>query len=129
MDTRLYGLNGRVVRVALPRLVPQKTQVPVDTVSLIPDNGARVTVSTELVHNVTALAEKALVGTNGWNNREGSCPSRHEVRVGRRGDKRGAACSRKRCGAVGRASRWVADKRIRRGIGRSRQAELADIAR
>ena len=60
MDTVLYGLNGRVVRVALPRLIPQKTQVSVDTVSLIPDNGARVTVNTELVHNVTALAEKAL---------------------------------------------------------------------
>jgi len=60
VDTVLYGLNGRVVRVALPRLVPQKTQVPVDRVSLIPDNGSRVTVNTELVHNVTALAEKAL---------------------------------------------------------------------
>jgi len=60
VDTVLYGLNGRVVRVALPRLVPQKTHVPVDTVSLIPDNGTRVTLNTELVHNVTALAEKAL---------------------------------------------------------------------
>lgn len=60
MDTVLYGLNGRVVRVALPRLVPQKTQVSVDMVRLIPDNGARMTVNTELVHNVTALAEKAL---------------------------------------------------------------------
>jgi uncharacterized protein len=60
MDTVLYGLNGRVVRVALPRLIPQKTQVSVDSVSLIPDNGARVTVNTELVHNVTAMAEKAL---------------------------------------------------------------------
>ncbi len=60
VDTVLYGLNGRVVRVALPRLVPQKTQVPVDTVSLIPDNGTRVTLNTELVHNVTALADKAL---------------------------------------------------------------------
>jgi len=60
MDTVLYGLNGRVVRVALPRLIPQKTQVSVDMVSLIPDNGTRVTVNTELVHNVTALAEKAL---------------------------------------------------------------------
>jgi hypothetical protein len=46
--------------LALPRLAPQKTQVPVDRVSLIPDNGTRVTVNTELVHNVTALAEKAL---------------------------------------------------------------------
>jgi hypothetical protein len=60
MDTVLYGLNGRVVRVALPRLIPQKTQVSVDMVSLIPDNGTQVTVNTELVHNVTALAEKAL---------------------------------------------------------------------
>jgi uncharacterized protein len=60
VDTVLYGLNGHVVRVALPRLAPQKTQVPVDRVSLIPDNGTRVTVNTELVHNVTALAEKAL---------------------------------------------------------------------
>jgi uncharacterized protein len=60
VDSALYGLNGRVVRVALPRLFPQKTHVPVDTVSLIPDNGTRVTVNTELVHNVTALADKAL---------------------------------------------------------------------
>ena len=60
VDTVLYGLNGRVVRVALPRLVSQKTQVPVDTMSLISDNGTRVTVNTELAHNVTALADKAL---------------------------------------------------------------------
>ena len=60
VDTALYGLNGHVVRVALPRLIPQKTHVPVDTVSLIPDNGTRVTLNTELVHNVTALADKAL---------------------------------------------------------------------
>jgi hypothetical protein len=60
MDTVLYGLNGRIVRVALPRLVRQKTQVHVDTVNLIPDNGTRVTLNTELVHNVTALADKAL---------------------------------------------------------------------
>jgi hypothetical protein len=60
VDTVLYGFNGRVVRVALPRLIPQKTHVPVDTVNLIPDNGTRVTLNTELVHNVTALAEKAL---------------------------------------------------------------------
>ena len=60
VDTVLYGLSGQVVRVALPRLIPQKTVVPVDRVSLIPDNGLPVTMSTELVHNVTALAEKAL---------------------------------------------------------------------
>ncbi|MBI3806719.1 MAG: hypothetical protein HY281_04270 [Nitrospirae bacterium] len=60
VDSVLYGLSGRVVRVALPRLAPQKTQVPVDRVSFIPDNGTRVTVNTELVNNVTALADKAL---------------------------------------------------------------------
>ena len=59
-DAVLYGLNGHMVRVALPRLVPQKTQVPIDTVNLIPENGTSVTVKTELVQNVTALAEKAL---------------------------------------------------------------------
>jgi uncharacterized protein len=60
VDSVLYGLNGRVVRVALPRLISQKMPMPTDTVSLIPDNGTQVTVNTELVHNVTALAEKAL---------------------------------------------------------------------
>lgn len=60
VDSVLYGLNGRVVRVALPRIVPQKTQVPVDTINLLPDGGAPVTVRTELAQNVTALADKAL---------------------------------------------------------------------
>jgi hypothetical protein len=60
VDTVLYGLNGQVVRVALPRIVPQKTHVPLDRVRLIPDNGTPVTLNTELVHNVTALADKAL---------------------------------------------------------------------
>jgi hypothetical protein len=60
VDTVLYGLNGHVVRVALPRLVPQKTQVPVDRVSLVPDDGKQVILNTEVVHNVTALADKAL---------------------------------------------------------------------
>ena len=59
-DSVLYGLSGHVVRVAVPRLVSQKTQMPIDTVSFIPDHGTRVTVNTELAHNVTALAEKAL---------------------------------------------------------------------
>jgi uncharacterized protein len=59
-DSVLYGLNGRVVRVALPKIVPQKTQVPVDTLSLIPEEGAPVVVRTELAQNVTALADKAL---------------------------------------------------------------------
>ena len=59
-DSVLYGLNGRVVRVALPKIVPQKTQVPVDTLSLTPEQGQPVIVRTELAQNVTALADKAL---------------------------------------------------------------------
>lgn len=60
VDSVLYGLNGHVVRVALPRLVPQKTQVHADTVSLIAEGGVSVTARTESVQNITALAEKAL---------------------------------------------------------------------
>ena len=59
-DSVLYGLNGHVVRVALPKLVPQKTQVHADTVSLVSESGTSVTVKTESVQNITALAEKAL---------------------------------------------------------------------
>ncbi len=59
-DSILYGLNGRVARVALPKLISQKTQVPVDTVTLVPDNGNPISVRTEMVQNVTALADKAL---------------------------------------------------------------------
>ena len=60
MDSLFYGLNGRVVRVALPRLVPQKTHIAVDAVSLTPEYGGHVMVRSELVNNVTALADKAL---------------------------------------------------------------------
>ncbi|OQW34265.1 MAG: hypothetical protein A4E19_02055 [Nitrospira sp. SG-bin1] len=59
-DSVLYGLNGRVVRVALPRLVPQKTQVPSENMTLTDSTGRAVTVRSELAHNVTALAEKSL---------------------------------------------------------------------
>jgi len=60
VDSVLYGLNGRVVRVALPRLVPQKTQITVDTVTVQSEGGTPVMLRTEPVQNVTALAEKAL---------------------------------------------------------------------
>ncbi len=59
-DSVLYGLNGRVVRVALPRLVPQKTQVPFESMTLTDAVGHPVTVRSELAQNVTALAEKTL---------------------------------------------------------------------
>ncbi len=58
-ESVLYGLSGRVVRVALPRLVPQKTQVRYEQITLT-GTGGLFTARTELAHNLTALAEKAL---------------------------------------------------------------------
>ena len=60
VDTVLYGLSGRVVRVALPRLVPQKTHVPFETMTLTDAQGQSHTVRSEMAQNVTALAEKSL---------------------------------------------------------------------
>ncbi|MBA2484634.1 MAG: hypothetical protein H0V35_00780 [Nitrospira sp.] len=59
-DSILYGLNGRVVRVALPRLIPQKTQVMHEDVTLIPRMGEAIAGKFELVYNGTAMAEKSL---------------------------------------------------------------------
>ena len=59
-DSMLYGLNGRVVRVALPRLVHQKTRVPFENMTLTNSLGRSVTVQSELAQNVTALADKSL---------------------------------------------------------------------
>ena len=59
-DSVLYGLSGEVVRVALPRLVPQKTTVRVETMTLTSETGHSISVQSEPVHNVTALAEKSL---------------------------------------------------------------------
>ncbi|MFO0729763.1 MAG: hypothetical protein U0361_01985 [Nitrospiraceae bacterium] len=53
-------MNGRVVRVALPRLVPQKTQIQYEEVTLVPREGAPISESSQLVYNGTALAEKSL---------------------------------------------------------------------
>jgi hypothetical protein len=60
VDSVLYGLNGQVVRVALPRLVPQKTQVAFENMTLADSSGHSVSVRSELTHNVTALAQKSL---------------------------------------------------------------------
>ncbi len=60
MDSVLYGLSGRVVRVALPRLVSQKTRVSFETITLTEMQGDSHTVRSERVQNLTALAEKSL---------------------------------------------------------------------
>jgi hypothetical protein len=59
-DSVLYGLNGRVVRVALPTMVPEKTRVPIDRISLSSTEGTSVEMQTELVQDITALAGKTL---------------------------------------------------------------------
>lgn len=59
-DSVLYGLNGRVVRVALPRLTLQKTTVAYDQIHLIAKNGGTVTAKTELAQNISSLAERSL---------------------------------------------------------------------
>jgi uncharacterized protein len=59
VESVLYGLNGRVVRVALPRVVPQKTQVAYGQVTVIGEAGT-FTANTELVQRFGVLAENAL---------------------------------------------------------------------
>lgn len=59
VESVLYGLNGHVVRVALPTLVSQKTQTAYGEVSAS-GTGGTFSTKTELMHNVTALAEKTL---------------------------------------------------------------------
>ncbi len=59
VESVLYGLSGRVVRVALPKLVPQKTQVNHSLVSLSGPAGP-IQTRTQLTANLTATAEKAL---------------------------------------------------------------------
>jgi hypothetical protein len=58
-DSALYALNGSIVRVALPRLVPQKTQTAFSEITISGDREA-LTVRTERVNNLTAVAEKTL---------------------------------------------------------------------
>ena len=45
---------------ALPKLMPQKTQVAQESVSLVPKEGTPISATSELVYNGTALAERAL---------------------------------------------------------------------
>ncbi len=59
-DSVLYGLNGRVVRVALPRLVPQKTHVAFEELTLTGSQGRSFSVRSERAQDLTALAEKGL---------------------------------------------------------------------
>ena len=58
-ESVIYGLSGQVVRVALPRLVPQKTHVAYGELNLA-RAGYSVEVQTELVQDIHALAARDL---------------------------------------------------------------------
>lgn len=58
-ETVLYGLNGRVVRIALPTLVPQKTNITYSSITL-KGAGKSFQTDTQLVTDLTATSEKAL---------------------------------------------------------------------
>ncbi|WP_447983063.1 COG3014 family protein [Nitrospira sp. Nam74] len=58
-ESVLYGLNGHVVRVAIPALVSQKTQVAYGQMTLTGPGGS-YTAKTQLMQNLTAVAERAL---------------------------------------------------------------------
>jgi uncharacterized protein len=59
VDSVLYGLNGHVVRVAIPTTVPQKTQVAYGQVKAVGTAGS-YSATTQLVQNFTTLAERTL---------------------------------------------------------------------
>jgi hypothetical protein len=59
VESVLYGLNGHIVRVALPRLVAQKTHVAYGEVSLIGEGGS-FGARTQMVEDLSALAKKQL---------------------------------------------------------------------
>jgi uncharacterized protein len=58
-ESVLYGLNGHILRVAIPALVSQKTQVAYGEMTLTGRAGS-YNAKTELMHNVTAVAERSL---------------------------------------------------------------------
>jgi hypothetical protein len=58
-ESALYGLNGHVVRIAVPALVPQKTQVEYVQVTASGPTGS-FTARSDLAQNLTALAERTL---------------------------------------------------------------------
>jgi uncharacterized protein len=61
VDAVLYGLQGEIVRISLPRVVPQKTRVGYGQVTVNGNGiGTQKTYQTELMNSVTAAAKKNL---------------------------------------------------------------------
>jgi len=59
VDAVLYGLQGEIVRISLPRVVSQKTRVEYGQVRVVRE-GSQETHQTELMNSVTAAAKKNL---------------------------------------------------------------------
>ncbi len=59
LQSALYGLNGHVVRVALPKLIPQLSRLSRMEVTMI-GQGEAYSGKSQLVHNITATAKKNL---------------------------------------------------------------------
>ncbi|MDA1303200.1 MAG: hypothetical protein O2999_02680 [Nitrospirae bacterium] len=59
VDAVLYGLQGEIVRISLPRVVAQKSQVGYGRITVVQEGG-RHTYQTELMNSVTAAAKKNL---------------------------------------------------------------------
>ena len=91
--------------------------------------GYSVTAQSELVHNVTALAEKSL------SERLPAITAKALARAATKfamaeGVTRGRSiCRRQGCGSMGRTICRAAGQGNNRGVGRSRQTKLADVAR
>lgn len=59
VDAVLYGLQGEIVRISLPRVVPQKTRVEYGQVT-VNRGGSQTIYQSELMNSVTAAAKKGL---------------------------------------------------------------------
>jgi hypothetical protein len=59
IESALYGVNGQIVRVALPEIVPQPSGIAYEEVSLRGERGEHWGRS-EVVHDVTAVAQRTL---------------------------------------------------------------------
>ncbi len=59
VDAVLYGLQGEIVRISLPRVAPQKTRVGYGVVTVVGEGNGE-SHETELMDSVTAMAKKSL---------------------------------------------------------------------
>jgi hypothetical protein len=64
-EALIYGLHGRIARVALPRLVPQRTKIAYSTIQLT-DGTITFNAHSQRLYDISAVAEKNLDDTYNW---------------------------------------------------------------